>query len=78
MESRCPGGEKMEYLAGIDIGGTKCSVSLGRAQEGQVELLCREKFPTPGRPGQAVERMKDSLGRAPLICPSEQAFGCGG
>ena len=82
MESRCPGGEKMEYLAGIDIGGTKCSVSLGRAQEGQVELLCREKFPTPGTPREAVERMKDSLGRllssAPQNRLSAVGVSCGG
>ena len=72
----------MEYLAGIDIGGTKCSVSLGRAQEGQVELLCREKFPTPGTPREAVERMKDSLGRllssAPQNGLSAVGVSCGG
>ncbi len=72
----------MEYLAGIDIGGTKCSVSLGRAQEGQVELLCREKFPTPGTPREAVERMKDSLGRllssAPQNRLSAVGVSCGG
>lgn len=82
MEPQCPGGEKMKYLAGIDIGGTKCSVSLGRAQGGQVELLCRERFPTPGTPGEAVERMKDSLGRllssAPQNGLSAVGVSCGG
>ena len=39
------------YLIGIDIGGTKCAVSLGkRAADGGVRLLHRcESRPTAGR-----------------------------
>ncbi len=34
-------------LVGFDIGGTKCAVSIGRAQGDGVELLCREAIATP-------------------------------
>ncbi|HZG78745.1 MAG TPA: ROK family protein [Paenibacillus sp.] len=43
----------MTYLAGIDIGGTKCAVVLGRAQAGAVELLQKRMYPTP-KPEEAV------------------------
>ena len=36
----------MEVLAGIDIGGTKCAVSLGREQNGTIEMLRSVRFPT--------------------------------
>ncbi len=34
----------MEYLAGIDIGGTKCAVTIGKIQDDKVELLWKEKI----------------------------------
>ena len=34
-------------LCGIDIGGTKCAISIGKADEnGNIEILYKEKFET--------------------------------
>lgn len=52
----------MRYLAGIDIGGTKCAVTLGREENGTITVLAKEKFPTPKEPHQAVEKLVDALG----------------
>lgn len=43
----------MTLLAGIDIGGTKCAVVLGRAASGEVTLLGKRMYPTPP-PNEAV------------------------
>ena len=51
----------MEYLAGIDIGGTKCAVTIGKIQDDQVELLWKEKFPTPKGPQAAVDKLVETL-----------------
>ena len=41
----------MEYVAGIDIGGTKCAVVLGRrAGNGEITILDKKAFPTGRRP----------------------------
>lgn len=53
----------MKYIAGIDIGGTKCAVSIGRLKEEHIEILCKEKFPTPREPRQAIEGLVDTLRR---------------
>lgn len=53
----------MKYIAGIDIGGTKCAVSIGRLQDEEIEILYKEKFPTPARPEEAVWALTDTLKR---------------
>ena len=35
-----------QCFAGIDIGGTKCAVVLGYAQEGEIHVLHKERFAT--------------------------------
>ena len=47
----------MRYIAGIDIGGTKCAVSIGvlREEAFVCDILYKERFPTPKEPRQAVE-----------------------
>lgn len=52
----------MKYLAGIDIGGTKCAVTLGREENGSIAILEKRKFPTPKEPRQAMEKLVDALG----------------
>lgn len=42
-------------LAGIDIGGTKCAVSLGRAQGDLMQVVDRRQFPTPATPQEALQ-----------------------
>ena len=39
----------MSIYAGIDIGGTKCALSLGECSSGDVKILHREEFPTAGK-----------------------------
>lgn len=36
-----------KYLAGIDIGGTKCAVCLGQVNGPNITLIDKERFPTP-------------------------------
>lgn len=43
-----------KYCIGLDIGGTKCAVSLGQITDGQVELLGKRKFATAKGDPQAV------------------------
>ena len=48
-------------LAGLDIGGTKCAVSLGRVAGDQIGILARERFPTPATPGQTLTTFISTL-----------------
>lgn len=57
-------GRRHMVYAGVDIGGTKCAVVLGRARDGQVEILHKEKFPTRAAdPSGMLEELRDSLAR---------------
>ena len=38
----------MEVSIGIDIGGTKCALSVGECSSNAVKVLHREEFPTKG------------------------------
>jgi glucokinase len=70
-------------IAGIDIGGTKCAVSLGRIGSGEtVQILGKQQFPTPRGHEQALQQLGDAL-EALLNahgCPELAAIGisCGG
>ena len=44
----------MEVSIGIDIGGTKCALSVGECSAGAVKILHREEFPTKGMTWQEV------------------------
>ncbi|MGN0851804.1 MAG: ROK family protein [Kiritimatiellia bacterium] len=44
----------MGYSVGLDIGGTKCAVSLGAVGERDVEIKFRQEFPTAGKSWQDV------------------------
>ncbi|MFD0714372.1 ROK family protein [Paenibacillus sp. GCM10027626] len=50
-----------KLLAGVDIGGTKCAVSIGVVSGDQIELLDKKKFPTPPAPEAALNRLGDLL-----------------
>ncbi len=47
-------------LAGVDIGGTKCAVSVGAAGAGAPRLLGKRRFPTPAA-GEAMPRIVGEL-----------------
>lgn len=46
----------MKWIAGIDIGGTKCAVSLGRTDEQGIDLIDKRKFDTPAGPEATIAR----------------------
>ncbi|MBO9609488.1 MAG: ROK family protein [Paenibacillaceae bacterium] len=52
-----------KLLAGLDIGGTKCAVSLGLLREDGVSPLARVSFPTPQTPDAALAQLSDTLAR---------------
>lgn len=72
----------MRDLAGIDIGGTKCAVTLGRQEGDGISILCKEKFPTPKDPHKAVGRMVSALEyllkKYPHVRPEAVGISCGG
>lgn len=44
----------ISHVAGIDIGGTKCAISIGACSADAVKILHREEFPTAGLTWQQV------------------------
>lgn len=51
----------MKILAGIDIGGTKCAVSLGKLINQEIEIFDRRSFPTVGTPTEVIQNLMDTL-----------------
>ena len=51
----------MQYVAGIDIGGTKCAVSIGKVTNGNIQIIDKIKMPTPYEPANAVNDMVSGL-----------------
>ena len=49
------------YYIGYDIGGTKCAVSLGRVENGNIEILGKRMFPTSGAPYEVLGKMADEM-----------------
>ncbi|MBE6553317.1 MAG: ROK family protein [Ruminococcaceae bacterium] len=47
----------MRYLAGLDIGGTKCAVTLGVEENEDIRILAKKKFATKGTPDEVMEQM---------------------
>lgn len=70
-----------ELLAGVDIGGTKCAVSVGAAEGDPPRILGRRAFPTPATPGAAMERIVAELAdlcAALGVAPAAAGVSCGG
>ena len=71
----------MKYLAGIDIGGTKCAVTIGKEEGTEVEILYKEKFPTQGAQEEVVKKLVDTLERMvsehPEVTLSAVGVSCG-
>jgi glucokinase len=51
----------MIYLAGVDIGGTKCAISLGKTDGDTIQLLDKIRFLTPPNPQAALLAATDAL-----------------
>jgi len=66
-------------LAGVDIGGTKCAVCIGRVTGDQVEIITKQRFLTPPTPDQAIAAITAALDE--LIAqypPRAIGISCGG
>jgi glucokinase len=48
-------------LAGIDIGGTKCAVSLGEVEGERIKIVDKFRFPTPNTPDETLQRFATEL-----------------
>lgn len=52
----------MSRLIGIDIGGTKCAVSLGETEGETLSILAKKIFATPNRdPNAAIQKIISSI-----------------
>ncbi|NUK30268.1 ROK family protein [Parageobacillus sp. VR-IP] len=71
-----------DFIAGLDIGGTKCAVLIGKRTENGVEVVVKEQFPTPNSPYQAIKQMMELLDRllkkVGRISISAIGISCGG
>jgi glucokinase len=72
----------MTILAAIDIGGTKCAVSLGAVEQDRVVILEKISFPTPSMPKVAMDEitvaLESVLSRHPEQKPEALGISCGG
>lgn len=73
----------MTLLGGMDIGGTKCAVTLGTVKGDRIELLVKMSFPTPPSPQETLSRliatMEQLLGEKHSALPLRAiGISCGG
>ena len=68
----------MAYI-GIDIGGTKCAVSLGECEDGNIRVLAREETPTLRSPQETLQKVSAAVKRYQQQAPIVSAgISCGG
>lgn len=68
-------------LGGIDIGGTKCAVSLGVVDGDRMSIIAKQRFPTPTSPEKTVTQLVRTL--HDLLIPQSKSLAaigisCGG
>ncbi|KIL38346.1 ROK family transcriptional regulator [Gordoniibacillus kamchatkensis] len=72
----------MTLLGGIDIGGTKCAVTLGRLKDEGIDIVGKVRFPTPDSPAEALRRFEEGLAELLAQLPEEPlaaiGISCGG
>ncbi|HHY97862.1 MAG TPA: ROK family protein [Firmicutes bacterium] len=72
----------MNVVAGVDIGGTKCAISLGKATENSIEIIDKLAFPTPESPDTAIQMiiggLRELLMKYPESPPAAIGISCGG
>ena len=65
-------------LTGLDIGGTKCAMSVGTEEDGKIHILSREEFPTAGLSWrQVLDEFARRIG-AMASPPASIGISCGG
>lgn len=52
----------MAYYLGYDIGGTKCAVCLGEADDGGMRVIGKHRIPTAGSPTDVLTTLADAAG----------------
>ena len=45
----------MKYYIGVDVGGTKCALTLGSAENDGIKIIVRREFKTKGTPSEVLE-----------------------
>jgi glucokinase len=72
----------MNLLAGIDVGGTKCAVVLGRPTDTGIEVVAKRRFPTPPTFAETMEHfiaaLSDLLRQHPEDSLDAIGVSCGG
>lgn len=73
----------MTFLAGVDIGGTKCAVCLGKTSGAEIEVVAKRRFDTPSSPSKAMAQFQTALDEILSECQIDdqlKAIGisCGG
>jgi len=75
-------GGRVTRLAGVDIGGTTCAVSIGDEAASGIEIIGRSVFPTPSAPCDALARITKELDLLWTQCapatPAAIGVSCGG
>ena len=78
------GCEMARQYIGVDIGGTKCALTLGRECDGAIEILYKKQFPTVGTPNEVLDRFCGEIQAALLNIGTEASdfsaigISCGG
>lgn len=73
----------MNFIAGIDIGGTKCAISLGKSDSSRVELIAKTIFSTHPSADVTINMIIQSLMKlveqySPNLMPEAIGISCGG
>jgi glucokinase len=74
----------MITYAGIDIGGTKCAVTIGRSSDNQIEIIDKVHFLTPPTPEETIQQIIDEFMLLFLKYPEDRqrlkamGISCGG
>ena len=77
---RKDGSDPMKIVAGVDIGGTKCAVLVGRENNGTLEILEKEQFATGLQmpPDEVMGKVTAILDRYAGYHPEGIGISCGG
>ncbi|AZN38347.1 ROK family protein [Paenibacillus albus] len=51
----------MLTFAGLDIGGTKCAITLGRATDHDIDIIAKTSFPTASTPHETLQQLLHEL-----------------
>lgn len=62
----------MKYYIGVDVGGTKCAVTLGSAAADDIKIIVRREFPTRGTPTDVLEEFLSEI--KTVLCENSLEF----